>query len=69
MAAADWSSAVSGGAAVQGSEKNRSEKDLVTERFEKYNPSRVTVEGLGKNFQILVNISDLWQFKDHPVSG
>lgn len=49
--------------------KNRNEKDLVTERFEKYNPSRVTVEGLGKNFQIFVNNSDLWQFEDNPASG
>lgn len=58
MAAADWFSAVSGGAAVQGSEKNRSEKDLLTERFKKYYPSRVTIEGLGKNLQIVVHICD-----------
>lgn len=68
VTAVDWFSAVSGGAAVQGSEKNRSEKDLVTVRFEKYHPSRVAVEGLGRNLQLLVSICvfsphglyDLW---------
>lgn len=57
VAAVDWFSAVSGGAAVQGSgKKNRSEEDLVTVRFEKYHPSRVSIEGLGRNLQFLVSI-------------
>lgn len=36
--------------------KNRSEKYLVTVRFEEYHPSRVAVEGLGRNLQLLVSI-------------
>lgn len=56
VTAVDWFSAVSGGAAVQGSEKNRSEKYLVTVRFEEYHPSRVAIEGLGRNLQLLVSI-------------
>lgn len=68
VTAVDWFSALSGGAAVQGSGKNRSEEDLVTVRFKKYHPSRVAIEGLGRNLQFLVSISvfsvngpyDLW---------
>lgn len=57
VTAADWFLAVSGGAAVQGSgkkkKKNRSERDLVTVRVEKYHPSRVAKKGLGRKFSAL----------------
>lgn len=54
--AADWSLAISGGAAVQDSgKKNRSERDLVTVRVEKYHPSRVAKKGLGRKFQLFVS--------------
>lgn len=69
VAAADWFSAISGGAAVQGSEKNRIEKDLVTVRFEEIHPSRLAVEGLGRSLQLLVSARVLCQFKDYVTSG
>lgn len=57
MTAVDWSSAVSGGAAVQGQEKNRSEEeDRVTVRFVKYLIYRVSVERLGGILQLRVSI-------------
>lgn len=57
MTAVDWSSTVSGGAAVQGQEKNRSEEeDRVTGRFIKYLIYRVSVERLGGILQFQVSV-------------
>lgn len=47
---------------------DRSEEDPVTVRFDKYHPSRVAIEGLGRNLHFLVSIlaqsvrlsHDLW---------
>lgn len=70
VAAADWFSAISGGAAVQGSEKKiEAEKDLVTVRFEEIHPSRLAVEGLGRSLQLLVSACVFCQFKDYVTSG